>query len=341
MMWLNWRQFRVQALAGAGALALIAVYLLYVGGDVRDGYEVYQANCQNAADCAKARSQFRGAHENTLLFLAAGLGLIPAVIGTFWGAPLIARELENGTHRLVWNQSVTRPRWLLSKILLVGVASMILTGAAAALLTWAASPFDEVIRNEFSTFVFGARNITPIGYAALAFTLGTILGLLLRKTLPAMAVTLVGFLVFQFFFPNVVRPALISPERTTLAMSAQSINEAQSLGSIGGGPVINGVKIPGQPEAWIAETSPLRTKDGKTLDGATFNGCLDTPPKTGAGGTFGDAAVCLAKQDLHVDVSYHPKSRYWAFQWLETAIYLLISGILTGFGLWRIRRRVS
>ena len=34
------------------------------------------------------------------------------MIGAFWGAPMVARELETGTHRLVWNQSVTRTRWL-------------------------------------------------------------------------------------------------------------------------------------------------------------------------------------------------------------------------------------
>ncbi|MER5209541.1 ABC transporter permease subunit [Streptomyces sp. NPDC002838] len=341
MMWLNWRQFRVQALVGVGALAIIAAYLVYFGADIRDGYDVYQAHCQGVADCAQARSQFLSAYKNTLLFLAAGLGLIPVVLGTFWGAPLIARELENGTHRLVWNQSITRPRWLLTKVLLVGLAAMFLTGASAALLTWAAHPFDGVIKSEFSTFEFGARNIAPIGHAALALTFGTVVGLLLRRSLPAMAVTFVVFLAFQFFFPNVVRPSLMPAERATLPMTAEAINEAQSLGSIGGGSVISGVKIPGAPDAWIAETSPLRTANGKALDGTKFNDCIDAPPKTGAGGTFGDAAVCLAKYDLHVDIRYHPRSRYWAFQWLETAIYLTLSGILTAFGLWRIRRRVS
>ena len=341
MMWLSWRQFRVQALFGAGALAVIAVYLLYLGGDIRDAHDVYQANCDNSANCAQARSQFRSTFQNTLLFLATGLALIPALIGTFWGAPLIARELENGTHRLVWNQSVTRPRWLLSKILLIGAASVIVTGAAAALLTWAARPFDDVVKEQFDTFVFGARNIVPIGYAALAFTFGTVVGLLLRRTLPAMAVTLVVFIAFQFFFPNVVRPSLMPPDRTTLAMTAEAINSAQNLGSIGGGSVIGGVRIPDAPDAWIAETSPLRTADGRTLASSEFNGCLDDPPKTGAGGTFGDTAVCLAEHDLHVDVLYHPSSRYWAFQWLETAIYVALSGILTAFGVWRIRRRVS
>ncbi|GGW85895.1 ABC transporter permease subunit [Streptomyces caelestis] len=341
MMWLSWRQFRIQALFGAGALAVLAVYMVSLGADIRDAYDAYQAKCEGSANCAEARSQFRSAYQNTLLFLATGLALIPAVIGTFWGAPLVARELENGTHRLVWNQSVTRPRWLLSKILLVGLAAVIVTGAAAALLTWAARPFDEVVKEQFETFVFGARNIAPIGYAAVAFTFGTVVGLLLRKTLPAMAVTLVVFLAFQFFFPNVVRPSLMPPVKATLPMTVEAINGAQNLGSIGGGSVIGGVKIPNPPDAWIAETSPLRTADGKTLSASKFNDCLDSPPKTGAGGTFGDTAVCLAKHNLHVDVQYHPSSRYWSFQWLETAIYLTLSGVLTAFGLWRIRRRVS
>ncbi|MFD9719264.1 ABC transporter permease subunit [Streptomyces sp. NPDC059076] len=341
MTWLNWRQFRTQALVAAGALVVIAVYMACLGADISDAYDAHQTKCRDLTDCAQATSQFRSAYQNTLLFLATGLALIPAVIGTFWGAPLVARELENGTHRLVWNQSVTRPRWLLSKILLVGSAAVVVTGVAAALLTWAAAPFDEVVKEEFSTFVFGARNMAPIGYAALAFTLGTVVGLLLRRTLPAMAVTLVVFLAFQFFFPNVVRPSLIPPEKATLALTGEVINEAQNLGSIGGGAVIGGVKIPGAPDAWIAETSPLRTADGRTLGGAEFNACLDSPPKTGAGGTFGDTAVCLAKYDLHIDVLYHPSSRYWAFQWLETTIYLALSAILTAIGLWRIRRRVS
>ncbi len=341
MMWLSWRQFRVQALAGAVALAVIVAYLVYLGTDVREGYDVFQASCRSQGDCAQATAQFRAAYENTLLFLAAGLALVPAVIGTFWGAPMIARELEGNTHTLAWNQSVTRPRWLLTKVLIVGIGAMVLTGVAGAALTWAAAPFDEVVKNQFSTFVFGARYIAPIGYAALAFTLGTIAGLLLRRTLPAMALTLVGFIVFQFFFANMVRPNLVPAEHATLPMTAEVINEAQNLGSITGGSVIGGVRIPNAPNAWIAETSPLRTADGKTIDSAKFGTCINTPPKTGATGTFGDAAVCLAKHDLHVDVSYQPASRYWTFQVLETVVYLVLSGVLVALSLVRIRRRVS
>jgi hypothetical protein len=30
----------------------------------------------------------------------------------FWGAPLVAGELESGTFRLAWTQDVSRVRWL-------------------------------------------------------------------------------------------------------------------------------------------------------------------------------------------------------------------------------------
>ncbi|WP_141577829.1 ABC transporter permease subunit [Actinomadura sp. WMMA1423] len=338
MIWLNWRQFRVQAIAGAAVLALVAAYLLHLGMDIRDAHDAYRSRCADAAGCAQAAAQFQGAYRNTLLFLAAGLQLVAVVIGAFWGAPLIARELELGTHRLVWNQSVTRRRWLIGRMAFVGLAAVIVTGAAALLLTWAAAPYDEVAGDRFGTIEFGARNIAPVGYALLSFALGTTVGLFVRRTLPAMAVTGAVFLAVQFAVPNLVRPHLMPSERTALPMTAQAINEARSLGSITGAPVVGGLRVPGAPDAWISETSPLRTRDGRTLSGSRFNGCLDSPPKTGAGGTFGDAAVCLAALDLHVDVEYQPSARYWAFQLAETGLYLLAGALLTAVALRRVRR---
>ncbi|MEU3603121.1 hypothetical protein ABZ714_31085 [Streptomyces sp. NPDC006798] len=102
---------------------------------------------------------------------------------------------------------------------------------------------------------------------------------------------------------------------------------------------------PGPParaaDAWIAETSPPRTPDGASLRTSVFGGRPDSPPRTGARGTFGDTAVRLARHDLHADVRHHPGSRYWSLRWLETAVYLTLSGPLTAYGLRRVRRRAS
>jgi ABC-type transport system involved in multi-copper enzyme maturation permease subunit len=338
MIWMSWRQFRVQALVGVAALALLAAYLLYLGIDIRDAYDTYRTQCLSQGDCGQAMNQFQSDYQNTLLYLAAGLGLIPTILGAFWGAPLIAQELEAGTHRLVWNQSVTRRRWLTVTLLLVGLASTTAAALASLLLTWAASPVDQVADDRFSTIVFGARNIAPIAYAAFAVALGITIGLLVRRTVPAMALTILIFTITQFATPNLVRPHLMPPVTISKPMTADAINQARALGSITGAPVVKGLDV---PDAWVSEVSELLTANGQPLANDTFNDCFSRPPKTGATGTFGDTAACLGNLDLHVDIAYQPNHRYWPFQWIESAVYLALSALLTAFGLWRIQRRLS
>ncbi|MEU1687473.1 ABC transporter permease subunit [Micromonospora sp. NPDC005707] len=339
MIWLTWRQFRGPALAGVVALALLTACLLHLGFDIRESYDNHRAQCAGLADCGPQLSRFSADHENTLLYLAAVLGLIPGLVGMFWGAPLVAREVEAGTQRLVWSQSVTRRHWLAVKLAVVGLAGMVLTGAASLLLTWAAGPVDQVADNRFSTILFGSRNVAPIAYAAFALVLGTIIGLLVRRTVPAMALTILTFVVVQFLVPNVVRPHFLPAEHRTVPMTAQAINQARSLGSITGAPVVKGLTV---PDAWVTDVSELLTRTGEPLDEGIFDGCFTDAPATGtAEGPYGDTAVCLAEHDLHVTIAYQPDSRYWSFQWLESAFYLLLAGLLAGFGFWRLQRRPS
>src|ERR1043165_7519429 len=143
MIWLSWRQFRTQAMVAAVALAVIAISLVMLGMGIRDTYDGYLSRCQSGGDCADAMSQFTSKYTNLLLFLDAAVILVPGLLGMFWGAPLVARELETGTHRLVWNQSVPRRRWLAVKLLFVGLAGMAAAGLVSLLLTWAAGPVDR------------------------------------------------------------------------------------------------------------------------------------------------------------------------------------------------------
>lgn len=336
MIWLTWRQFRTQAIVGAAALVLLAAYLLYLGVDIRHGYDAYRGQCLDQGGCAQAMSQFAGDYQSRLLILAALLQLVPGVLGMFWGAPLVAREFEAGTHRLVWSQSVARPRWYVVKFALVGLASVLVVGLASTLLTWAASPVDQVAGDRFSTIVFGARGVVPFAYAIFAFALGTTIGVLVRRTVPAMALTLLVYLAIQFAMPNLVRPHLMPPVHASRPMTAAAINEAHGLGSLTGGAVIRGLAVPG---AWVTQVSDLLTTDGRPLDGRRFNDCLMRPPKVGASGTFGDIAPCLGALDLHVEVAYQPNRRYWPFQYLESAGYLALSGLLAVAGYRRLQRR--
>lgn len=338
MTWLTWRQFRLHALVGAALLVLASVYLLSLGTDIRAAYDAYLARCSGPNDCGPQLANFLSGYQNTLLFVAAAFGLVPAFIGAFWGAPLIARELEAGTHRLVWNQSVPRRRWLAVKLTIVGLASALVAAILSTLLTWAASPVDQVADDRFSTIVFGARNLAPIGYAVFAFVAGAVIGLLVRRTLPAMALTFLVVIVMQFAVPNLLRTHYLPPETTTMTMTADAINQARNLGSITGAPVVGGLTV---PDAWVTSVSDLRTADGQTLSNEAFNACFNYAPDTGATGTYGDTAVCLGNLDLHVDLAYQPNHRYWPFQCIELTLYLALSAMLTALGLNRVARHTG
>ena len=110
MTWLAWRQFRAQALSGAIGIALLGAVLLATGPGLADDYADGLALC--GSGCREFIDVFIDQHQAALLATTAIVLLLPALLGLFWGAPLVARELDAGTHRLVWNQSVTRARWL-------------------------------------------------------------------------------------------------------------------------------------------------------------------------------------------------------------------------------------
>jgi hypothetical protein len=182
--------------------------------------------------------------------------------------------------------------------------------------------------------VFDARNIVPVAYAAFAFALGTVIGLLVRRTIPAMALTMLVFAVMQFAVPALVRPHLMAPETATRQMTMQAFGEVRGFGD---DPAVKGVSVEG---AWVTSTSELLTADGDPLDKVTYRKCVTDPPATAAGAGIGGTVACLADLGLHVDISYHPNDRYWVFQWIESALYLLLGGLLAAVGLWRIRRHV-
>lgn len=207
MIWLTWRQFRGTAAITAAALALLAAILLVTGPGLADEYSTGIAAC--GSDCGDFVKAFFTDHQGEFLAVTAVALVLPALIGLFLGAPLITRELESGTHRLVWTQSVTRTRWLAVKLGLVGAAAVAAAGLGSLGVDWWSGPIDKSAGDDFARMeplLFAARGIVPIGYAAFAFAVGATVGLLIRRTLPAMAATLAVFLVVQIAMPTLVRP---------------------------------------------------------------------------------------------------------------------------------------
>ena len=151
---------------------------------------------------------------------------MPAIVGVFWGAPLVARELEAGTHRLVWTQTVTRTRWLATKLAVIGLAAMAAPGCSSLIVTWWSRSLDQAInagqkqnglfgmsrmRRRCSTRAASRRSPTPRS----RFALGVAAGIVVRRVVPAMAITLALFVAVQIVMPVFVREHLGASSATT------------------------------------------------------------------------------------------------------------------------------
>jgi ABC-type transport system involved in multi-copper enzyme maturation permease subunit len=354
MIWLTWRQFRIQALVIFATVGALGIVLAVTGPHLLDLYNADKVNFLG-------RIGLDGI--NKFLYLAGQVLLYaaPPIIGAFWGAPLIARELETGTHRLVWNQSITRHRWLATKLGLTGLAAMAVTGLLSLAVSWWSGPMDRAVANgtgigifnlpRIVPAIFGARGVVPIGYAAFAFALGVAVGLVVRRSVVAIAVTLAAVAAVQILMPLTLRSHLVAPVQTDITITATNIREFMIQGPPG---------EVGRPDPTTAQVGRIGVKAGGPGDWMLSNRTINAagqvagllphwvidcgPPLPGAKGTPQSSQACftrLADEGYRQQVSIQPASHFWALQWRETGILLALALLLTGFCFWRIRCDLS
>ncbi len=253
------------------------------------------------------------------------------MIGVFWGAPLLARELETGTHRLAWNQSVTRTRWLATKLAIVGAA----TAATVGLLSWAVTLWADRIDNANGSLitqdVYDARGIVPIGYAILAFTLGVTLGMLIRRSIPAMAATLAVYAVVIFSMQG-FRENLVAADHLTRPLDLTAGIDRLLINDIGFSMEVVGSD--NLPDAWVL------TNQSITTTGEVFTGPADQQ-FCGPAANFNDCEQWIDSLGLRQDLTYHPANHFWPLQLTETGILVGIALLLAGFCFWWTRRRLT
>ncbi|MFC0863674.1 ABC transporter permease [Sphaerimonospora cavernae] len=349
MIWLTWRQFRAQAAAVYGLLLVLAAILVIAGRPLSGVVRLTPAD---------SRLYYAG---------IVATYLLPAVIGVFWGAPLVTRELEAGTHRLVWNQSVTRARWLAAKLALTGLAAVAAAGLLSLAVTWWAGPVDaasqpstvpvgadigtdvpdaESFAARISPLLFGVRGITPVGYAAFAFVLGVTAGILLRRTVPAMAVTLAVFAAVQIAVPFAVRPYVIPAVQQTVTITPANISKL-GVNSSGG---VEELAVAGPRGAWVLGNETVDATGRVVTAPSWVAACLLPPMPSEPQGRASPGPVAEADQECLTKladlgyrqrVTYQPADRFWALQGIETAIFLALSALLAWLCLRWIRNRVS
>jgi hypothetical protein len=346
-----WLQARTQTAIAFGALVIVAIVAAVTGPHLVHLYNANVARCATHGDCSTATAAFLLNDKNLGIWLGILVIVMPGLLGVFWGAPLIARELETGTYRLAWTQGVTRTRWLGVKLAVVGLASMVVTGLLSLMITWWASPIDRVHANRFSPPFFDERGIVAIGYAAFALTLGITVGLVIRRTVPAMATTLAAFVLVRLGTIFWMRPHLIAPLHQVNTLDPNRIG----LRSTNSGSFSLLPPSPNLPNAWIYSTR-FADKAGQPLTHRFLAracprlGTLAGAPPQGSGNVRKAPAGldkvlhdCVATVSLHYHsvTTYQPASHYWTFQWLELAIFLSAAVILSWFCLWWIRGRFA
>ena len=313
MTWLVWRQHRAQFYVGIALLAVLAVLLLITGLQMASQYHSALAACTATHSCANlASTLFLGSHAVGFLVIMT-LGA-PALVGLFWGAPLVAAELETGTNQFAWMQSVTRKRWLAVKAGWMLLAAAVWGGVISALVTWWSGPDNALQLDQFKPGRFDIMGIVPVAYALFAMALGICAGALLRRTLPALAVTLAGFIAVRATVTLWLRPHYMSAVTVTYNL-LRGFTPAGSYWQLGQGILDpNGHLVP-QPNGPAVFGMPLGYLPASC--GAPTRGADNVTPSCRS-----------ALSAFRGFVTYQPAGRYWAFQGIEAGIFVLLSAIL-------------
>jgi hypothetical protein len=197
MIWVTWRQHRGQAIACLALFCALALIAIPLGLAMRttfshDGLPACLAR-SGGAGCPAAITAFVnefGQGVGTLISLP--LVAIPVFLGIVVGAPLLGRELERGTWRMAWTQTVPRTRWLLTKLGLVTGGLVLFGAAVTAVMTWYHEPLDRV-SSRLQPIGSFAEGPTFTASLLCAFGLAVLAGLLLRNTIGAMVAAYIAW----------------------------------------------------------------------------------------------------------------------------------------------------
>jgi ABC-2 family transporter protein len=332
MAGVTWRQHRT-ALAGVAVLlGALAVWLWITGISLHHAWDAATAcHPASSAACQDLANTFNGTW-GTMGYAAIFLQLLPALIGAFVGAPVLARELETGTFRYAWTQGFGRWRWALAKLVALAVVLAAATSAFSVLLSWCYQPYLATGNQALGLYgnsplvtVFSLREVTFPAWTLAVFAIGALAGMLIRRVVPAIVASLAVYAGLAIAAAGLLREHYLTPMVTSSA------------------------SVPGT--AWLLGQS--WTKDGRFAFAGNpplnllnqFCNFTQSPGGKGGGPSGGPSsqvnpfAQCLAPHGYTQWTSYQPASRFWPFQWIEGGWLLALSALLIAAAVWLVHRR--
>jgi hypothetical protein len=310
---LVWRLHRNQAYVALGGLALLAILLLVTGITMANDYHDALSACGATQTCGSlANRLFRG--DGAIIDLVNFTLVIPLLFGLFWGAPLLAKEFEDGTHNLAWTQDVSRRHWLRVNMVWALLAAALWGAALTVLVSWWRSP-ENALYSQFDAF--DVQGIVPVAYALFAVALGIAVGSAIRRVLPSLAVTLAVFVGLRVAIGVYLRQHYMSP-----------ITANEKLFSNWTAP----------PGSWLLSSNVVN-RQGQSLGNGIDISQVPAACRTTFRGGGGVQGRCLASHGFHDVLVYQPASRFWAFQGIEAGIFVLLAAVLVAFTVWQVRTR--
>jgi hypothetical protein len=328
MTWVSWRLQRTETLIAAGILVLIAVLLVPTGIEManayhRDGLSACLAQTSSNG-CEQAVQGFTQRFQG-LGNLLGWLTLIPGLIGVLLAAPFVL-ELENGTYRLAWTQSVTRRRWIATKLAIAVGTALLVSLALILLMTWWHAPLDR-LHGRFDSSVFDSEGTVVLGYTLFALGLALAVGVVWRRTVPAVVVAFAGYFAARILVDTWLRERLVTPLTATWRAVAP------------GTPGPSRLEAPANlHHAWVISERPS-DKLGHPVS-LQIGDCSRV-----AAGQVKKMMVdgnCLLQNGAdYIHAVYQPASRFWLFQGIETALFGGTALALILFAAWWTHQRTA
>ena len=317
MIWLSWRQQRLEAILMTGLLVVVAALFVPLGLRMASTYSASGAAAcvshaaPNGAGCSGIVNDFlhRFEHAGPIV---PWLNFLPGLFGLLFAAPLVL-ELEHGTFRLTWTQSVTRRRWLAVKLAMIYGSGLVAALALTLLMTWWRQPLDAV-QGRMEPNVFDFEGIVPYAYTLFAISLVLALGIFTRRVIVSAGGALLAFFVLRIGVQTWVRQHYVAPVKVVWRPGgAGPTNLDRSWSLLSGPSDAHGHPLPAAERIFVLCMKSTKQQTGR----------------------------CLNAHHVFNVAVYQPASRFWLFQGIETAIFAGLAAILLLASAWWLRYRVG
>jgi ABC-2 family transporter protein len=327
LAWVTWRQHRTTLAGAATLLGGVSLWMLINGLLVRsamNSLDLSACHHLRASGCATRLQTFADeGYPATANTFTGVLQAVPALIGVFVGGPLLARELETGTFRFAWTQGCGRLRWIVAKM--VPLAALVTAAAAGVSLVtdWYLQPFFAVgMADPFRPTLFDLRGVDFAAWTLAAFALAAFAGVVIRRTVPAMAAASGAWagllLVTTLYLRAHYQAPLVGKQNAMRGGGLPWVLNHWMTGP--GGHVIS------QPGPVIGRALSAVAREGKLEPGAVF-------------GPTSAVERWLAQHGYANWISYQPASRFWHFQLIEGGWLLALALLLIAATFWLVRSR--